>query len=70
MDFLDRVRRYRKLSKDLHPDKNPSEEARKKFNDVPGLGRSALHLAARRRDTVMCIQKSRILVGSRQLQTE
>merc|ERR1719174_2146300 len=25
---------YRKLSKDLHPDKNPSEEARKKFNDV------------------------------------
>merc|ERR1719271_1198266 len=27
-------RQYRKLSKDLHPDKNPSEEARKKFNDV------------------------------------
>merc|ERR1719271_1463763 len=25
---------YRKLSKDLHPDKNPSAEARQKFNDV------------------------------------
>jgi DnaJ-class molecular chaperone len=27
-------RQYRKLSKDLHPDKNPSPEARKQFNDV------------------------------------
>jgi len=27
-------RAYRKLSKDLHPDKNPSPEARQQFNDV------------------------------------
>jgi DnaJ-class molecular chaperone len=27
-------RQYRKLSKELHPDKNPSPEARKQFNDV------------------------------------
>merc|ERR1711988_113850 len=27
-------RAYRKLSKDLHPDKNPSPEARQQFNEV------------------------------------